>query len=85
MGISFNYKADNRRAWLYCTIVIFMVLFLTVLTYFMLLRETQLDKFGLVFFVSIRNCIWTFMPMCFITLLQGLRQRYAALNSNLRY
>lgn len=85
IGIEFCYKSDYKRGWLCCTMATLAVLLLAILTYVFLLQSEHSIRLTFVFMVIIQNCILVLMPVSFITLLFGLRQRYATLTSHLRY
>lgn len=85
MGIYFCYRSDNRRGWLYCTITVVMIILLGTVTYVWILPNAQLTQLPILFIMIVQTCVFVFVPISFITLLLGLRQRYAALNSHLRY
>lgn len=84
-GIQFCYKSNNRRSWQCCTIAIAMIIVLAILTYFLMLPYAPLTQLRFLFIMVVQNCVLIFVPISFITLLRGLHQRYAALNSYLRY
>lgn len=84
MGIDFSYRSENRRGWLLCTIATMLIILITTLTYMFLLQSSHPIQLCFVFIIVIQNCALAFMPISFIVLLCGVRQRYAALNSHLR-
>lgn len=85
MGIDFCYRSDNRRGCLYCMIPVVMIILLVTVTYIWMLPNTHLRQLRILFIIVDETCVFVFVPISFITLLLGLRQRYAALNSHLRY
>lgn len=89
-GIHFDYKRENRRAWLYCTTISVSTVFWMVASfdstfnYFM----DSYSILNIIEYISSslhQNYTLTAPTLNYIVLLCNLQKRYAVLNQLLRY